>query len=199
MAAIVEKRTAPEQKKAQAPAAQDPPRKKMARSAPTTTSERPTKQPRTTSGSHGATQTPPRCGICGATGHSPSRCKNKTRDANDLSWLRGWESRDVGGQGNCFFRSVAAQLPELNCDAENHAVVRCLAVTWIRSNKEAFLCSFADGEVGLEKYCRWMQKDRIWAEGQARQHIDMLTCKELTRIAHACARHMSSISLCTCL
>ena len=92
----------------------------------------------------------------------------------DEGWLvkKGFRAREVGMQGDCFFRSVAAQLRGKN--AECHGEVRRESVEWIRSHRAVFAPFFVDdGEEGgesdsrggLDEYCVHMGEEGCYASG----------------------------------
>jgi hypothetical protein len=50
----------------------------------------------------------------------------------------GLQAVDVGGGGDCFFRSLAAQVPHLGLSPDSHAIARCLTVQYMREYPELF-------------------------------------------------------------
>jgi OTU-like cysteine protease. len=71
---------------------------------------------------------------------------------------KGIYMRDVDGDGNCLFRSIADQLEG---DEENHAKYREMAVEYIKKNKEHF-APFISEDEDIEKYIQDMSEDGTW-------------------------------------
>lgn len=76
----------------------------------------------------------------------------------------GLKARDVGGGGNCFFRSLAAQHPDLMNSPELHILARSRTVRYMQSNEDMFR-----HYVGLPytDYIERMKKPGAWVEGEA--------------------------------
>ena len=79
----------------------------------------------------------------------------------------GLRAREVGGAGDCFFRSVAAQLPALMHNADGfHAFARYYAVHEMRTSPGLYreFAPLRDGET-WEMYLARMEQPGEWVEG----------------------------------
>lgn len=70
----------------------------------------------------------------------------------------GYYVRNILGDGNCFFRAVADQLPEYE-----HNILREMAVNHIRSNPDFYRVSFTDES--MEQYTDRMERDGEYVDG----------------------------------
>jgi OTU domain-containing protein 3 len=68
--------------------------------------------------------------------------------------------KEMGADGNCFFRSIADQLEG---DESMHMKYRHEAVDYIRLNKNDFIPFIEDDET-IEQYCDDMEKDGVWGD-----------------------------------
>jgi len=89
----------------------------------------------------------------------------------------GMAVREVGGDGNCQFRSFSHQLYGTE---DSHASVRAAAVEHIRDRRD-FFGMFFEGDADFETYCRNMASSRTWG--------DELTLKAVGD-AFGCAVHV---------
>jgi OTU domain-containing protein 3 len=71
---------------------------------------------------------------------------------------KGIYMRDVDGDGNCLFRSIADQL---DGDEENHSKYRDMAVEYITKNKAHFALFISEDE-DIDKYIKDMSEDGTW-------------------------------------
>ena len=65
--------------------------------------------------------------------------------------------KQIGGDGNCLFRSIADQLEGKQ---KNHEFYRKEAVKYIKDHPDDF-ASFVDDQ-DLAKYCKKLAKDGTW-------------------------------------
>lgn len=90
--------------------------------------------------------------------------KRKQQSKQDMENFRtqlnslGLRINEVGGDGNCFFRSVCDQLEGMEA---NHAYYRSLACEYIEANKD-FIKFFIEDDKNIDDYIRDMRKDGIW-------------------------------------
>ncbi len=70
----------------------------------------------------------------------------------------GLRINEVGGDGNCFFRSVCDQLEG---SEDNHFYYRALACDYIEENKD-FIKFFIEDDIPIEKYISDMRRDGVW-------------------------------------
>ena len=68
--------------------------------------------------------------------------------------------KEMGADGNCFFRSIADQLTG---DESRHMEYRRHAVNYIRANKEMYIPFIEDDET-IEQYCDDMDKNGVWGD-----------------------------------
>ena len=108
----------------------------------------------------GADETPPT---------SPSKAAAASREDGIQAGVRlleqrcsahGMEVREVGGDGNCQFRSFSHQLYGTE---DAHASVREKAVAHIRQHRD-FYGMFFEGDSEFETYCRNMASARTWGD-----------------------------------
>lgn len=75
----------------------------------------------------------------------------------------GLQARDVGGGGDCFFRALAAQHPDLMRNPELHLRARRRTVEYLRANKEKFFHAVASDYTA---YLERMGQAGTWIEGE---------------------------------
>jgi hypothetical protein len=90
--------------------------------------------------------------------------KRKQQSKQDMENFRsqltslGLRINEVGGDGNCFFRSVCDQLEGSEA---NHVFYRTLACDYIEANKD-FIKFFIEDDKNVDDYIKDMRKDGIW-------------------------------------
>jgi hypothetical protein len=82
--------------------------------------------------------------------------------------LLGFKSRDVGGGGNCFFRALAAQHPDLMNNPSMHRQARLRTVRYMRMNEATFSNSVPSKS--YSSYVDHMSEDGTWVEGEVELH-----------------------------
>lgn len=87
--------------------------------------------------------------------YSSNEYKKKFDEQMDALGLRILE---VGGDGNCFFRSVCDQLEG---SENNHSYYRELACNYIEQNKD-FIKFFIEDDQNIDNYIHNMRKNGIW-------------------------------------
>jgi OTU domain-containing protein 3 len=86
--------------------------------------------------------------------------------------------REMGGDGNCFFRAIADQITG---DESRHMEYRHHAVDYIRANKDMYVPFIEDDET-IEQYCDDMEKDGIW--GDQLETNALASCFKFNIIVH---------------
>jgi OTU domain-containing protein 3 len=91
---------------------------------------------------------------------------NMMQYEEDLSKFReqlapfGLKVKEMGADGNCFFRAIADQLEG---DESSHMTYRYAAVDYMRLNKEMYTPFIEDDET-IDQYCDDMAKDGVWGD-----------------------------------
>lgn len=98
---------------------------------------------------------------------SPARCPPKNgglfeRVEQRLESL-GLRSRDVGGQGDCFFRALAAQHPELMHNPELHHKARVSTVKYLKDHEDKFC--YAVAPMSYSDFLDRLSRPGTWVEG----------------------------------
>lgn len=68
---------------------------------------------------------------------------------------------DVGGDGNCLFRSIAHQAYG---DEEQHRMVRIRCMQYILTEKDYFSSFIEGGAAKVEEYVQQKEKNGIWGD-----------------------------------
>ena len=89
--------------------------------------------------------------------------KNRKKDEIDEEFIKeleklGYFIREVGGDGNCLFRSVSDQLDNTE---QNHKLYREMCINYMKENKDEF-SPFIEDDEPFDKYLERMDEDGEW-------------------------------------
>jgi len=89
--------------------------------------------------------------------------KNRRRDEIDEEFIKdlekiGYFIREVGGDGNCLFRSVSDQMDNTE---NNYKIYREMCLTYMKNNPDEFSPFIEDDET-FDKYLERMEEDGEW-------------------------------------
>jgi len=87
-----------------------------------------------------------------------NKWKNNVKEFNEQLNQLGLTIREMGGDGNCLFRSVADQIEGIE---DNQFLYREKAVAYIEEHKD-FFAPFIDDDDTFEEYVADMKKDGAW-------------------------------------
>ena len=88
---------------------------------------------------------------------------------------------DVGGGGDCFFKSISHQL---YCDPSHHLQIREAGVQYLMENPERFIES--NVEASWLRYLSSMSRQGTWADHIIIQAVaDVMTCMKMSDLAGA--------------
>ena len=89
--------------------------------------------------------------------------RNRKKDEIDEEFIKeleklGYFIREVGGDGNCLFRSVSDQMDDTE---KNHKIYREMCISYMKKNEEEFAPFIEDDET-FDKYLERMEEDGEW-------------------------------------
>ena len=89
--------------------------------------------------------------------------KNRRRDEIDEEFIKdlekiGYFIREVGGDGNCLFRSVSDQMDNTE---HNYKIYREMCLTYMKNNPDEF-SPFIEDDEPFDKYLERMEEDGEW-------------------------------------
>lgn len=93
-----------------------------------------------------------------------AKVKDVYKQVDERLALLGFKSRDVGGGGDCFFKALAAQHPDLMNNPSMHRHARLRTARYMRENKAQFSNSVPASS--YSDYVDNMSKDGTWVEGE---------------------------------
>ena len=89
--------------------------------------------------------------------------KNRKKDEIDEEFIKdleklGYFIREVGGDGNCLFRSVSDQMDN---NQNNYKLYREMCINYMKENKDEFI-PFIEDDEPYDKYISRMEEDGEW-------------------------------------
>ena len=89
--------------------------------------------------------------------------KNRKKDEIDEEFIKdleklGYFIREVGGDGNCLFRSVSDQIDN---NQNNYKLYREMCINYMKENKDEFI-PFIEDDEPYDKYISRMEEDGEW-------------------------------------